>query len=293
MPHKLELQAQALRMRPEVGMVISGWDRVNESGEVVRSERPWVHHSQPVLKDWLFAAMAHVAAVLIRRSWFERVGGFNHDLAPNEDTYLWFRLAQAGCPIAWVKEMVFKQRLHGGNSVRNMAHVKKGKTAMLEAIFADPKVPAELGMSKESAYARVHMGFACLEYGADCIEDAKLDLSRAVKYDPLLLMDNADRLLEIVAAYAWNHMTGDPEEFTHRVFSNLPGELSGLQSLRRRAVARTWIVGAFRAYQYSDMARARQSALRATAVAPTSLLNRGLASILAHSLIGPGRPGKA
>lgn len=289
MPRKLEVQVQALQTRSNIGMVISGWDRVNESGELVRSERPWLHHPQPVLKDWLFAAMAHVAAALIRRSWFERVGGFNHDLAPAEDTYLWFRLAQAGCPTAWVKEMVFKQRLHSSNSVRNIAHVKKGKIAMLETIFADTKIQSSLGMSKESAYARVHLGFACLEYAADSIEDGRADLSQAVMLDPSLLANNADRLLESVAAYAWNHMTDDAAVFTNRVFQNLPAELSHLQSLRRKAVARTWTVGAFRAYQYNDTAEVRQNALKAIATAPSSLFNRGLTSILAQSLIGSRR----
>jgi len=293
MPRKLEVQVQGLRERPNVGMVISGWDRVNELGEVVRSERPWLHHPHPALKDWLFAAMAHVAAVLIRRPWFERVEGFNHDLAPAEDTYLWFRLAQAGCPVAWVKEVVFKQRLHSSNSVRNMAHVKEGKTAMLATIFADAEVPSLLGMSKECAYARVYMGFACLEYAADCTEDARSDLLHAIELDPSLLVNNADRLLESVAAYAWNHLTGDSVAFTNRVFLNLPGELSRLQSLRRRAVARTWMVGAFRAYQYSDMAKVRENAFKAIATAPSSLLNRGLTSILAQSLIGSNRPSGA
>ena len=289
MPRKLEVQAQQLNRDPDVGMVISGWDRVNEAGMLVRSERPWLHHPQPMLKDWLFAAMAHVAAVLIRRSWFERVGGFDHSLAAAEDTHLWFKLAQAGCPFGWVKEMVFKQRLHGSNSVRDVAHVKKGKTAMLDTIFADTQIPSILGMSKESAYARVYMGFACLAYASDCIEDARSDLSQAIAWEPSLLLNDADRLLEVIAAYAWNHLTGDPFSFTNRVFLNLPDELSGLRGLRRRAVARTWMVGAFRAYQYDDMTQVRRNAFKAIATAPSSLLNRGLVSILAQSLIGSHR----
>lgn len=286
MPWKLEVQAQALRLRPDVGMVISGWDRVNESGDLVRSERPWLHHPQPVLKDWLFAAMAHVAAVLIRRSWFECVGGFNHNLEQAEDTHLWFKLAQAGCPTAWVQEMVFKQRLHGNNSVRNMAHAKKGKLAMLEAIFTDPQTPTALGMSKASASAQVYLGFACLEYAADSIEAAKVDLAQAIKLDPSLLVNNAERLLESIAAYAWNHLTGNPETFTNRIFSNLPDELSSLRGLRRKAMARTWMVGAFRSYQYNDAVNIRRGVLRAVATDPASLLNRGLVSIFARSLLG-------
>jgi hypothetical protein len=201
-----------------------------------------------------------------------------------EDTYLWFRLVQVGCPVAWVKEMVFKQRLHGDNSVHNIAHVKQGKTAMLETIFTDPQNSSLLGMNKESAYARAYMGFASLEYAGDYIDDAQSDLSQAVKFDPTLLADDADRLLESIAAYAWNHLTGDPITFTNRVFSNLPEELINLRNLRRKAIARTWIVGAFRAYQYNDMAGVRRYTLKAIATAPASLLNRGLISILIQSL---------
>ena len=139
-------------------------------------------------------------------------------------------------------------------------------------------------MSKETAYSRVYMGFACLAYGADAIQEAKSDLSYAVKMDPSLTANNADRLLEIIAAYAWNHLTGDSMTFTNRVFLNLPDELAFLQRLRRQAVARTWIVGAFRAYQNKDMAKVRENGMKAVVSAPSSLLNRGFASILLQSL---------
>jgi hypothetical protein len=99
-------------------------------------------------------------------------------------------------------------------------------------------------------------------------------------------LNDADRLLEIIGAYAWNHMTGDPLVFTNRIFSNLPGKLAGLQRLRRRAIARTWMVGAFRAYQYQDMAKVRSTALKAIAAVPSTALNRGLVSILAQSVAG-------
>jgi len=174
-----------------------------------------------------------------------------------------------------------------------MVHVKKGKIAMLDTIFADPQIAASLGISKENAYARVYMGFACLQYAADSIEDAKKDLLYASELDPSLLMNDADRLLDSIAAYAWNHLTDDPMVYTNRVFSNLPNKLSDLKRLRRRGVARTWMVGAFRAYQYKDMANVRKSSFRAITAAPSSLLNRGLASILAQSLIGSNRLSRA
>ncbi len=286
MPRKLEIQTQALDERPDVGMVISGWDRVDEKGNVVRSECPWLHHPQPVFKDWLFAAMAHVAAVLIRRDWFQQVSGFDDKLLTAEDTDLWFRLALAGCPVAWVKEIVFKQRLHGNSSVRNIAHVKSGKTSLLNKIFSDVGIASLLGISKENAYARVYLGFACLEYASKYTDDAKADLARATELDPALLENKADPLFEILGAYAWNHMTGDPVIFTNQVFSNLPSQLMALQSLKQRAMAKMWLAGAFRAYQHKDMNEVRRAAIRAVAVAPSLLLNRGLVSILTQSVIG-------
>jgi len=285
MTNKLDVQIQELQQHPEIGMVISGWERVNELGKVVRSEQPWLHHPVPALQDWLFAAMAHVAAILIRRSWLEQVGGFNKDLAPNEDTDLWFRLAQAGCKTAWVEEIVFRQRLHSSNSVRNMAYVKKGKIAMLDTIYADQRASAFLGMSKDSACARVYMGLACLQYAAGSTEDAKTDLLHATELDPSLLLNDADRLLESIAAYAWNHLTENPSVYINRVFSNLPEKLSYIRALRRKAVARMWMVGAFRAFQYQDLPGVQQRASKAILAAPSSLLNPGLRSILARSLL--------
>ncbi|MGH2538034.1 MAG: glycosyltransferase family 2 protein [Candidatus Promineifilaceae bacterium] len=284
LPHKLEAQVRTLDERDDIGMVIGGWDRVDDAGRLVRAERPWLHHPQPALRDWLFAAMAHVAAVAVRRHWFQQVGGFDSELAPAEDTDLWFRLALAGCPTAWTKQPVFKQRMHRHNSVRNMAHAKHGKLAMLDKIFSDSNVQAAIGITKANAYAKVYMGFACLGYAFEDVEAAKADLARATNLDPSLLANDADRLLEIVAAYAWNHLTGDPTEYTRRVFMNLPDHLATLQPLARKALARTWTVGAFRAYQYQELGEARRAALRALTIAPSVLLNRGLVSILVQSV---------
>lgn len=289
LPHKLAVQVPYLQAHPEVGMVISGWDRVKEDGTVVRAERPWLHHPEPVLRDWLFAAMCHVAAMLMRRSWFERVGGFNQEIISGEDTYLWYCLARAGCPTGWVPEVVFRQRLHGSNSVRNINNIRQGKTKMLEAVFADPQAAALLGVSREKATGRVYLGLACMGYGSGLVEHAAADLAEAVRLDPSLLENGADGLLEAVAAYAWNHLTDEPLPFTERVFDNLPPSLQHLQGLRRKAIARTWMVGAFRAYQQQDMTQVRQHGLRALVARPDSLLNRGFTSILVQSSVGRKR----
>ncbi len=290
LPHKLAVQVPYLQANPEVGMVISGWDRVTEDGAVVRAERPWLHHPEPVLRNWLFAAMCHVAAMLMRRSWFERVGGFNQEIISGEDTYLWYCLARAGCPTGWVPEVVFRQRLHGSNSVRNINNIRQGKTKMLEAVFADEQAPALLGISREKVTGRVHLGLACMGYGSGLVEQAAADLAEAVRLDPSLLENGANGLLEAVAAYAWNHLTDEPLPFTERVFDNLPPSLQHLQGMRRKAIARTWMVGAFRAYQQQDMAQVRQHSLRALAARPDSLRNRGLLAMLLLSFRGAKRP---
>jgi hypothetical protein len=148
-----------------------------------------------------------------------------------------------------------------------------------------------LETSRETVYGRVYMGFACLGYGSDRIEDARADLSHAVQLDPSLLLDDADGFLGIIASYAWHHLTNDPLTFTNRVFSNLPDELSELRRLHRKALAKTWVVGAHRAYRYKDLAATRVNAIKAIAVSPSLLRDRGLVSILMQSM-GLSRPRK-
>src|SRR5690606_1030827 len=167
---------------------------------------------------------------------------------------------------------------------------RQGKTKMLEAVFADEQAPALLGISREKATGRVHLGLACMGYGSGLVEQAAADLAEAVRLDPSLLENGANGLLEAVAAYAWNHLTDEPLPFTERVFDNLPPSLQHLQGMRRKAIARTWMVGAFRAYQQQDMAQVRQHSLRALAARPDSLRNRGLLAMLLLSFRGAKRP---
>lgn len=285
LPQKLELQTRALRDNPHVGMVIAGWDRVNQSGGVVRSERPWLHHPLPDLKDWLFEAMAHVGSVLIQQSWFFRVGGFNQNLTQAEDTFFWFSLANAGCPILWNKDIVLIQRLHDNNTVRDFAEGKKNKLIMLDAVFADHQIESSLGVDRKYAYARVYLGCAHRAYATGSYEEAKADLSKATMLDRSLLGPRPDRLLESVAAFAWSQSVKDPKAFTLRVFSNLPEDLKYLKACERAAVARTWMVGAFRAFRSKEFEAVTARGLKAIASDPLTLRNRGFASIFLKSLM--------
>ena len=60
------------------------------------------------------------SAVVVRREWLARVGGFDEsgDLVTAEDYHLWLKLAQAGARIGFVPEILGTYRIHAGNQSR-------------------------------------------------------------------------------------------------------------------------------------------------------------------------------
>jgi len=71
-----------------------------------------------MLKLGVFAAIG--CTVVIRKHWFDRVGGFTPGLHRGEDRDMWYRLAAAGCPMAFVEKVVAHYRKHRPSRQENL-----------------------------------------------------------------------------------------------------------------------------------------------------------------------------
>jgi glycosyltransferase involved in cell wall biosynthesis len=286
-PDKLARQVRFLDKHPDVDMVMSGWVYEDETGTVIRKVAPWRRTGELDLRAWLFDQTTHVAAMLIRREWLEKVGGFDVNFSVVEDTDLWFRLALAGFRTAWLEAYVFAQRVHSDNTMYDGARMKRGRIALLDKVFvAEPELPARLGMSQEQTYALSYLGSACLEYGVGRIEEAQLDLVRAVELDPDLLEDGGKPVVQAIIGWVLHPMIGDPIAYVRRAFANFPERLSVLRKHQDWAIGKAWAALAFDAHKMQDVARVRRTALRAIVADPSWLLNRGIVSILLESVVG-------
>ncbi|PSB10031.1 glycosyl transferase [Pleurocapsa sp. CCALA 161] len=122
---KLSSQTALLDRDPDLGMVNSGWQIYRENSISDRQDaaaaavKPWEQIPQLTSADLIIWKPVFLGAMLFRRNWLERVGGFNTSLEQTPDVDLVMRLAKIGCPAAWVEQITVKYRQHETNASKN------------------------------------------------------------------------------------------------------------------------------------------------------------------------------
>ena len=287
LPHKLEVQVRYLDECPAVGLAAGGHAYVDAAGTPLHEVHPWRAHTDLGLQAWLLGCLAAIHATLVRREWLERVGGFDETLHRAEDWDLWLRLAHAGCPRAWVEQVVCCYRMHSGQSVRDGYALRQGVFAVLDKFFARPDVPDDIRARRDYIYAVAHMRAAGREYSTNQAEHAKRDLECALALAPDLLGEAGEPLLTELLAWADAPGTVDPGACMKRLFANLPESAAALHGFRRKALSRRAMRSFFQAHEVGDRRTVRNSTFHGIVNDPAWLLNRGVWSIGVEAFLGP------
>ena len=119
LPDKLASQVALLEQDPDLGIVNSGWQIVDERGTASSAVQPWLQIPNLSCADLVIWKPVFLGAMLFRRSWLERARGFNTALQQTPDVDLVMRLAMMGCSATWVKETTVKYRQHDANASKN------------------------------------------------------------------------------------------------------------------------------------------------------------------------------
>ena len=275
---KLAVQARYLDERPDVGLVASGWQYIDEDGRVMGENEP--REDRPItLESILFGGLAPVHAVLLRRVWFDRVGGFDPQFAYCEDMDLWYRLALAGCSMGWSPGVVCQYRIHDRNMSHSPeTHFNYHRRAVAKA-FDDPRMPDDLRRQRPQIDAQLDLSEASRLSAGGWDEAARDRIRRALQTDPGLAADNGRRLAEIASglqASVW----GDGR-FPEFVVAATEGEIPGLERTMKSVAAKKRFYTAFSERRAVDI---RQAWIDVARQDPRWLFNRGGWSILRQSL---------
>ena len=119
LPHKLSVQVDLLDRDSNLGLVNSGWQIVDRVGTLKAAVQPWQQIPDLSYANLIVWKPVFLGAMLFRRSWLERSGGFDSTLSQTPDVDLVMRLAMMGCPAAWVEQTTVKYRQHEANASKN------------------------------------------------------------------------------------------------------------------------------------------------------------------------------
>ncbi|BAU64179.1 glycosyl transferase family protein [Stanieria sp. NIES-3757] len=145
LPHKLQEQVAIFEQQPKIGIVNSGFRVIKENGDAVMDVEPW--HEIPDLTPevWLLHKPVLPSAMMFRREWFDRVGGFNTRFFSSEDVEVTLRMVIQGCQGTWLPKITIKYRRHQ-NSVTWKSTLKQAKNSeeMQDYFFSRSDLPKSI-----------------------------------------------------------------------------------------------------------------------------------------------------
>jgi len=197
LPGRLALPLEALQQHPGLDHVHGGWLRCPTDGAAPQAVRPWL---EGAAFDW--TSVIEYKAVLpsawtLRRSAFERVGGFDEGLSHAEDVDLLARLAASGSQGAWIPELLVRYRVHPASASARLEEHLQGLMEVLERQLQGLE-PALAPWAAEQRYGTLTWG--CWQaWQADQLQLALALLQQALPACPYPLPRRRVHLLEVFA----------------------------------------------------------------------------------------------
>ena len=182
LPEKLALQMPLFDGRPEVGVVYSGFDRMDRDG---RSEPKGPHrmHRGRISGRLLIENFVPASSAVVRRECFERHGGFDTALRTGEDYEMWLRLS-AHYQFDYVEQPVMRYRIWSGQMSKDYrGRYATGIQTMQNFLRRNPDAVERSVVRNAWAHTYTGRGNVTLWYGRDRL-NALRDYLRALSFQP-------------------------------------------------------------------------------------------------------------
>lgn len=134
------------------------------------------------LKSFLKQAPTNTIVTLVRKTLFDRVGGFNEKLLGQEDFHFFLRLARQ-TPFVYVPHVVAFYRLHGFNSTRSLTKTQEWRIHAISDLLSDSRF-AEAHKALRDKIFTLHLSNSYQFRAEKRFVDATLAAWKAIKISP-------------------------------------------------------------------------------------------------------------
>lgn len=287
LPGALLALAQALEPEAQAGVAAGGYLMVDQQGKQLQEVAPWITRPDLNLTTWVKGCPVLWQGALVRREWFEKVGGFNPQIQGPDDWDFGLRLAADGCSMQWVPRLLFNYRLHTENSIKHVERFTQECISILDNFFSSASLKETILDEKRAAYFQTYINCAGREYAAGLCDEAKQNFSKALQLDVTLLERQARGVWRTIAWWSLSPLlTRNPEQFIRTVAQNLPGEVQEIKFPLRRAYAEKAAVIFFQSRAKKDWTALRRNALEILRYFPSRFFDRGVLAGLIESVLG-------
>ncbi|MEB3885005.1 glycosyltransferase [Lyngbya sp. CCY1209] len=144
LPEKLAEQVAHFDNHPEIDLIQSGWVVVNQNGETQAIVEPWKNAPELDLETWILHKCVRPSALIMRREWWKKAGGFDHRHPPTEDLDFVLRLSLMGCHTVWLQKLHACYRQHDRNLMSGGERVIRNTEAVMDEFFNRPELPENI-----------------------------------------------------------------------------------------------------------------------------------------------------
>ena len=281
LPDGLAPLARLLDEQQETGVAGGGYITVDETGSIIEEQRPWQSHSSLGLETWLYSCPLLLQSALVRRQWFEKLDGFDTELANGPDDWDFFlRLAGKGCTMRWSNTLVFYYRVHIGRNVLETQQREEKAIYILDKFFKSPDLSAEVLDKKDSAYLNVYLNTASHNFACGYFDEGWQMLNKAIDFDPSIIDQGGEKLAKIIANWHLNWLhTLSLQEYTNMIINKLQAAKPLPYNFKNHILAEVEVVKLFRAKQADCPSEIRRAGYKILKYYPKRIFELGLFSI--------------
>ncbi|MGL5875557.1 MAG: glycosyltransferase [Xenococcaceae cyanobacterium] len=203
-PDKLAAQVAIFDEKPNLGLVHSGWQRVNSEGKPLLNVTPWEKIPDLNLETWLRWKPVLPSAMMFRREWLEYVGGFDPRFPPAEDTDLALRLALKGCLGTWLPKITVGYRQHEQSAMHKGLPQARSLTAVMDNFFAQPNLPEKVRLIENKIRHGTFVWIAWYLYHTGHLDEMLEYLQRSWQHTPYLPIETIAHWVESFAEFSRN-----------------------------------------------------------------------------------------
>lgn len=268
MPTKIERQVQVLDSRPEIGLVHCRYYYIDNEGNVV--DKVGLLPEGDVLKKLVCGCFLWSGGPLFRRQCLDQIG-LSAEATWYDDWGTWLQIALAGYPFVCIQEPLGAFRvMPGTRSDTEVVNQARDTLEVLDRVFADPRLPADVLAVKDQAYGTMRFWISCRFYATGHWDDAQRNLAEVLTLRPQLL-EHPDSFVQLLSNHAVDRRISDPIQFVADVFNHFPECAGGLRRYRSNVLGWVYTRLSLRSYRAGKIAQAKHQLAEAIALAPSIL----------------------
>lgn len=285
LPQKLARQIQFLEAHPEIGCVAGGWIETDARGQPRQTVEPWRHFPGLDLVNCVKTVPLIPSAIMIRRSWLEKIGLFDESMRWVEDYDLWLRLLMEGCRFSWLPHIVCRYRIHDKGISYNWQPMRDGHLTALDKLYGRPDLPPEILGLRSQAYAMAHAFAAARAYGAGAVDAAQQEIIEAIRLAPNLAENNPCAVVNLLVGWDKNYYLLGEDCYYNLLEHNLPPQIPFGKWQVRKALSSRHIATVFAAYHNAKPETVWRFLVKGLRLYPPWIFNRGIIAIALNTLL--------